>query len=155
MTAIIQSWLNKLQARRPPDFVIGDGERPYLRRWWLIPRNKLFNIYLHEFRRSDDDRALHDHPWPNLSILLLGRYTEHTIRAGGINIRRARKTGSIVLRSPWKAHRVELQPGEICWSLFLTGPRLRDWGFHCPNGWRHWREYTDGPNGEHIGRGCE
>ena len=49
--------------RRPADFVIGGAERPYLRRWWVIPRNRLFNVYLHQFLRSDDDRALHDHPW--------------------------------------------------------------------------------------------
>ena len=26
-------------------------------------RNKIFNIYLHQIIRSDDDRALHDHPY--------------------------------------------------------------------------------------------
>ena len=48
---------------REPDFIIGGHEAPYLRRHWLIPRNRFFNIYVHEFLRSDDDRALHDHPW--------------------------------------------------------------------------------------------
>ena len=46
----------------------------------------MFNLYLHEFSRSDDDRALHDHPWLfNLSVLLSGTYVEHTIDAGGIH----------------------------------------------------------------------
>lgn len=35
--------------------------------------------------RSDDDRALHDHPWVNMSILLEGTYTEHTIAQGGVH----------------------------------------------------------------------
>ena len=35
----------------------------YLSRWHIIPRNRYFNIYLHKFVGSDDDRALHDHPW--------------------------------------------------------------------------------------------
>jgi len=61
---------------RPPDFVIGPSEMPYLRRWWIIPRNRFFNIYLHQFLHSDDDRALHDHMYINLSILLRGRYIE-------------------------------------------------------------------------------
>ena len=60
--------------RRPPDFIIGEPANPYLIRWWVIPRNRWFNIYLHEIRRSDDDRALHDHPWLNCSILLHGGY---------------------------------------------------------------------------------
>ena len=57
---------------RTPDLVIGGWDDPYLLRWWLIPRNRWFNVYLHLFLRSDDDRALHDHPWFNLSFLLEG-----------------------------------------------------------------------------------
>ena len=49
--------------RRAPDFVIGGSDNPYLLRWFLIPRNPVFNVYLHKFMRSDDDRALHTHPW--------------------------------------------------------------------------------------------
>src|SRR5487761_1405559 len=123
--------------RRPPDVIIGGADNPYLRRWWLIPRNRFFNIYLHHFMRSDDDRALHDHPWPNISILLQGEYLEH--RPGGIVIYRS--TGQIILRGPRSAHRIELFrwcPASV-WTLFITGPRVREWGFLCPQGWRHWR----------------
>jgi hypothetical protein len=59
---------------RDPDFVIGRAGRPYLRRWWVIPRNRWFNIYLQEILQDDDDRALHDHPWVNCSIILRGSY---------------------------------------------------------------------------------
>ena len=62
--------------RRPPDFVIGGSDRPYMHPWWLIPRNPWFNVYLHRIMRSDDDRALHDHPWVNCSVLLEGSYVE-------------------------------------------------------------------------------
>ena len=30
----------------------------------------------------------------------------------------------------------------MLWSLFITGPVIREWGFHCPNGWRHWKQFT-------------
>jgi hypothetical protein len=40
-------------------------------------------------------------------------------------------------------------------GAILTGPRIREWGFWCPQGWRHWRAFTSGRNGETIGRGCE
>jgi len=140
--------------QRRPDFIIGGAEAPYLRRWWVIPRNRFFNIYLHQFLRSDDDRALHDHPWFNLSLLLRGRYVEHTIRAGGVARAVERRAGAIKLRSPWTAHRVEIIPGEECWTLFVTGPVVRTWGFHCTRGWRPWREFVDARDTGSVGRGC-
>ena len=69
---------------RDPDFVIGPKDAPYLQRWWLIPRNRWFNVYLHHILHSDDDRALHDHMYFNVSVLLRGRYVEHMIRQGGV-----------------------------------------------------------------------
>ncbi len=138
-----------------PDFVIGKPGSPYLNRWFVIPRNRWFNIYLHEFVRSDDDRALHDHPWWNLSFLISGRYTEHTIPQGGINIRTERFAGDFKFRTAKSAHRIELTHGS-CWTLFVTGPRLRSWGFHCPDaGWRHWKDFTDDRDSGQIGRGCD
>lgn len=155
MKAQIVEWLDDaLHPRRPPDVVIGDGA-VYLNRWHLIPRNPLLNIYLHEFCRSDDDRALHDHPWASVSIILRGYYAEHRILQGGVNTRRRFGPGAVIFRGARYAHRIEIAPGARCWTLFITGPRIRQWGFHCPQGWRHWREFADGPQGERIGRGCE
>lgn len=142
-----------LSQAHPPDVVIGGHEDPYMRRWWVIPRNRVFNVYLHHFLRSDDDRALHDHPWWNLSILLAGRYVEHTISAGGINRRTERQAGQMKLRGAKAAHRIELVDGP-CWTLFITGPTLRSWGFHCPAGWRPWQEFTKPGDAGQIGKGC-
>src|SRR5258708_303359 len=80
---------------RKPDVLIGKQDDTYMERWWVIPRNRFFNIYLHHFLRSDDDRALHDHPWLNASILLQGKYTEHTISAGGANHRKLYEAGDV------------------------------------------------------------
>lgn len=145
--------LISLSERRRPDVVIGGDAAPYLLRWWLIPRNRWFNIYLHHFMRSDDDRALHDHPWWNLSVLLDGRYVEHTISAGGVNVRRERRAGEHKFRTARAAHRIELIDGP-CWTLFITGPRLRDWGFHCRLGWVPWQKFTKAENPGEIGNGC-
>lgn len=145
--------LARIVKDRDPDFVIGGQSDPYLLRWFVIPRNPIFNIYLHEFRRSDDDRALHDHPWVNLSILIEGEYVEHTIAQGGVNHRAHRKAGDWKFRWPRHAHRLELI-GKRCTTLFITGPRLRQWGFHCPDGWVHWKRFTAGARGEIVGRGC-
>jgi hypothetical protein len=149
-------WLIYRMTRRAPDFVIGIQENPYLLRWWVIPRNRFFNVYLHCFMRSDDDRALHDHPWSNVSVLLKGCYIEHTVRAGGINVRTELRAPAIRPRLFGSfAHRVELFDG-FCWTLFITGPRYREWGFHCPErGWIHWKQFTATENAGEIGKGCD
>jgi hypothetical protein len=138
-----------------PDVIIGGHDDPYMLRWHLIPRNPLFNIYLHQFLRSDDDRALHDHPWSNVSILLEGTYTEHRIEQGGIHTRTIREAGDVVVRLSGRvAHRIELHAGR-CVTLFITGPRYRSWGFHCPTaGWVHWRDFTAAHDPGAIGPGC-
>ncbi|MGD9470633.1 MAG: hypothetical protein AB7G24_00885 [Novosphingobium sp.] len=138
--------------RRKPDFVIG---KDYLRRWWVIPRNPLFNIYLHQVRKSDDDRALHDHPWMNITIVLRGGYWEHTIAAGGVHHRQYMGAGRVRFRRARAAHRLEITPGHAAVTLFVTGPRWRQWGFHCPDaGWRHWRDFTQPGDSSQTGRGC-
>ena len=153
---------------RQPDFVIGGAERPYLRRHWLLPRNRFLNVYVHEFLRSDDDRALHDHPWAfNCSWLIDGEYVEHTIAAGGVHVRTRRQAGDWKFRWGPAPHRVELvgnegDPPDVpfvaavpCWTVFITGPIVRTWGFHCPTRWVPWREFVDGRDTGAIGRGCE
>lgn len=154
-------WANGVSGRREPDVVIGGRKRPYLLRWWLIPRNPLFNIYLHVFHRDDDDRALHDHPWPSLSLSIGmrdglqgdGLLEIYRDRAGG-EVVRAVPFGALVWRGARFAHRLAVPaPGTM--TIFITGPRVRSWGFHCPNGWRHWREFTSPSDRGDVGRGCE
>lgn len=142
--------------KRPPDFVIGPTEDPYLRRWWIIPRNRWFNIYLHQMLHDDEDRALHDHPWWNVSIILRGGYLEVTKGVGiGVYRLRSRTGGHVIVRSPRAAHRLMLAGALESWSLFITGPRVREWGFHCPKGWVHWEDFTDPKSKGEVGRGCE
>lgn len=150
----LQDLKSAVSSSRPPDFVVGGWDNPYMRRWWVIPRNNYFNIYLHQFLRSDDDRALHDHPSWNLSILLFGAYTEHTIAAGGVNHAKVYEAGQMKFRFAKTAHRVELHNGP-CWSLFINGAKLRNWGFHCPKGWRPWQQFVDERDNGSVGRGCD
>jgi hypothetical protein len=53
-----------------------------------------------------------------------------------MNVRIAGTSSGICARMPWSAHRIELPVGSPTWTLFLTGPVVRKWGFHCINGWR-------------------
>jgi hypothetical protein len=160
---MIRAAILRWAKNRAPDFVIGGQEAPYLRRHWLLPRNRFFNVYVHEFLRSDDDRALHDHPWLfNASWLIDGQYVEHT-PAGQF----ARRAGDWKFRWGAAAHRVELlveleyEPDWTviarplpCWTVFITGPRVREWGFLCPKGWIPWQQFTDSRDSGAIGKGC-
>jgi hypothetical protein len=134
------------------------------------------NLYLHLFLRDDDDRALHDHPSWACSFILLGAYVEHTIAAGGIHQRRRLAAGSLRFLPTLHTHRIELLPlwWEIddydqaweqhakdpkakapCWTLFLFGPTLREWGFHCPEkGWVPWWKFTAAGKPGEVGPGC-
>ena len=147
-------WLHRRAVRvvkgRPADFVIAPHGAPYLRRWYLIPRNRWLNVYLHHILESDDDRALHDHPWWNCSILLSGGYWEMTFKhpdlamlGGTEKIATLRLSGDVVCRQAADAHRLELTKGS-CWSLFITGPRVRPWGFILDDGtWVHHEAYAE------------
>ena len=130
---------------RKPDFIIGDN---YMHRWWIIPRNKYFNIYLHKIMSNDDDRALHDHPWWSISILLRGKLRE-VLK----NRTRTPRRFIPLIRSAKLAHRLEIVDGPV-WTLFITGPVIREWGFHCPKGWKHWKAYVDQRDNGKIGVGC-
>ena len=144
----------KRRLETEPDFIIG-GVEPYMLRWWIIPRNRFFNIYLHRIVKSDDDRALRDHPWWSLSLNLSGVLIEHTVDQNGKEKVKLIFAGDLVLRPATMCHRLEVRKGAPCQTLFITGPRIREWGFHCPNGWRHWKEFTAPGDKGKIGRGCE
>lgn len=130
--------------QRDPDIVIGAKDdkntQDYLLRWYIIPRNRFFNIYLHRFNRSDDDRSLHDHPWWSLSLILRGGYIEHTLK--GL---KCFHPGAIKFMVGSKNHRVELFKIDgrtvTATTLFITGPKYREWGFYCGGNWKHWTNF--------------
>lgn len=147
--AILARLLIDAVTSRPPDFIIGDQENPYMKRWWIQRDRNRGCVYLHQILRSDDDRALHDHPWHCTSIILQGELIEVLQDRQQIL-----RPGSITSRAADVPHRLVIE-GEPVWSLFITGPKIRSWGFHCPNGWVHWREFTNpDDNGATVGRGC-
>jgi hypothetical protein len=154
----VYRWLHgrvlDVMASRPPDRVIGGLDNPYLMRWHVIPRNPVLNVYLHLFLRSDDDRALHDHPWCSWSLLLDGQILEQLPDRDGMELRRVIRRGRWVFRWPREAHRIEVMPWRHALTLFVTGPRVREWGFHCPQGWRPWHRFVDPQDPGVAGPGC-
>lgn len=173
LNSLIQRLCNRIMDSRAPDVVIGDPDNPYLLRWWVWKRNKWLNLYLHRILRSDDDRALHDHPWVNLSYIVEGEYNEVTPpdTDDGFGFKRTlRKQGTFKARLPQALHRLELVDDVImstvfggatvlsakpCTTLFMTGPRVRVWGFQCPKGWVKWTDFTQKtPEGTFVAKGC-
>jgi len=145
---------------RKPDFVIGNPDDPYMLRWWVIPRNKWFCIYLHKFLKSDDDRALHDHPWWNISLIIKGRDIENM----PVNATDPRGDKKAVLRKAWRpifrraeaSHQIELIPGDPpVWTIFIRGREVREWGFWCPQGWRFWKDFVLPTAKGQVGKGCD
>lgn len=162
--ATLQEWAAALMASRPPDFIIGPEDNPYMRRWFVIPRNPYQNIYLHEILRSDDDRAGHDHPWDNQTVIIEGGYEERGYLPAEpwipLRIRWVRKAGDYVSRRATDTHRLIVPEGGRAVTLFTTGPRIREWGFWCPGDetreprWVVWTDFTSGENSGLVGRGC-
>jgi hypothetical protein len=45
-----------------------------------------------------------------------------------------RTEGDGVVRTATLTHRIEMRPGEKCWTLFITGPTVNKWSFYCADG---------------------
>ncbi len=172
-----RDWLKRLISGHPHQ-VIGDTDDPYMLRWYVIPKNPLLNIYVHKFLRSDEDRALHDHPWWFVSLLLRGGYIEVSeAPAGKLTVltrmapdwtrpwvHRGLGWRALAYRRATYRHRVKLIPlidhrntfvsrrdwRELpCWTLIITGRKSRPWGFWCPGGrFVPWRQWGAAGCGE-------
>ena len=166
----MRDWLiNKIieRAKQTPYFHL-DG---YMERYWLVPyknsqagagcgpvsflRRPLawllqqfgIAIRVHHILRSDDARAFHDHPWWYATCILRGGYREviPTFKSGVYsgNVRRGHGAGRVLFRRAESWHRLELEPGETAWTLFITGSYRNAWGFLVqPNFKMPWRDYA-------------
>ena len=124
---------------------------PLLTRYFLI-QTRWFALYLHHLHVSDEDRALHDHPWSFLTFLLSSGYYEHVVepcltydsyhgewRPDTLHVRRWRRRFSLLWRPAEWQHRLELV--KPTWTLVLRLSRRRQWGFITKNGWQDWIAY--------------
>jgi hypothetical protein len=117
-----------------------------MNRWWLLPYSRWRPaIRIHEILRSDDDRAFHDHPWAYITIILRGGYWEvqPVFNVSGIYTGDKRKwyaPGSILFRRAKSWHRLEIEPGAVATTLFITFKYRQKWGF-MPNPARNKIDY--------------
>lgn len=99
----------------------------YVRRWYF--ETPWGSIRLHHWLHSDDDRAMHDHVWAFTTLILSGGYTDVS-SSGQEYLAR----GQMARRLPSHKHTVVVDP-EGCWSLLITGPKVRGWGFWRKGKW--------------------
>lgn len=161
------AWLERWADRNATErFDIGrESKGTYLTRWVL--RGKRMEgtgtaVYLHRFHRSDDDDALHCHPWPFTSVILWGGYWEHTANHEGKVSRRWYGPGRVLTRKATHRHRVELPAGRDCWTLIFRGVKEKSWSFYCLNRLGYltgkavpWRSFLDTIEAGALGCGSE
>lgn len=123
---------------REPDFeIVG-----YLRRWCLVPRNKVGNYYLHNILGADEP-FYHDHPWPFRSIILSGGYQEATPEGFKLTKRWHLEGQTRVMDATTPHYISEVLPDT--WTLIITGPVQRDWGFYGTRGdWVKHDQFKEG-----------
>ena len=96
----------------------------------------------------------------NCSLVLEGNYIEvlGDNQRFSFSDRVVRHQGDIIFRMPSTLHRIELMRSKVdvvmpVTTMFITGPRMRDWGFACPNGWVDHMTFLN--RKDNYGRGCQ
>lgn len=115
---------------------LGEPECRYITRW-IFDLGPLGSVRLHHWYGDDDQRALHDHPWGFLTLILRGEYADVTEHAGIERVEMMRR-GAVRWRPAEHAHTVRVGP-KGAWSLLWTQPKRRYFGFWINrNGQRRW-----------------
>jgi hypothetical protein len=147
-------------AREPNQRISRNGDE-YLHRWMLgrkmfVPDydngkpdgmssswlpSEVENIYLHKFIRSDRDDP-HSHPWANVTLVLDGWYYEDVFIESDLNRVGTfyRTAGDVVVRTPGAIHAIT-ETSSNCLTLFLTGPKIQEWGFFKEGQFIHFQDY--------------
>lgn len=113
-----------------------DSAEPYLERYYLFLKDRdrfPFNVFVHKFLKSDPDEP-HDHPWPYFTLILRGGYWEWIPQFNEqgkmtCEIGKWRGPGHFRFCSAKSFHRIEVDPGIDTFTLFIPGPKQREWGF--------------------------
>ena len=143
-------WFLNLLERMGRKRIVMDrqSDEPYLERYYLFLKDRdrfPFNVFLHKFLKGDPD-DVHDHPWPYATLILKGGYYEWLPQFDNKGNKVAeicvwRGPGSFRVCRANSYHRIELDPSVTAWTLFMPGPKKRDWGFLVNNKWIQHEQY--------------
>lgn len=112
---------------------LGRSIQPYMERW--VINFGLFSIRLHHWFCSDDHRNKHDHSWNFITIVLKGGYTDITEDG-----KEEMPVGTIRFRPANHIHTTNVWP-DGCWTIVITGPIIRQWGFWVNGKFFHRTKY--------------
>lgn len=113
-------------------------------------------LRLHIFWRGDKENVCHDHPNDFWTFPLIPYVEEFIAREGDVRYRVV-KAFRLHFRRAEFAHRVVGSfegYSEQCWPIAGGRPIVtipwwhkprRAWGFHTPDGWVPWEQFTDEP----------
>jgi hypothetical protein len=150
-------WVVERLPTRPYSHIDGYLERDFIVRpsKWTLG----IGVRIHRFVSSDTDRALHDHPWWWITLVLRGGYMEEVPKHGQWGAmspqwdrvtRRElvreilRPPGCVMFRPRWHRHRIQLLDEQLgATTLFITGPKRYRWGFLTMGGWVDHVNYGD------------
>lgn len=155
----LRGWIGNLQTHPYYD-LWSEKDGLYMKRDWLIAKSDdKPAARIHQINRSDVDRASHNHPWRNVSVVLNGCYYElipadqqedfqnvpEHIRGLCKNTEPMRAikrvAGDVVCREAHDRHKILIDPNEKPTSLFITSPKSQEWGFFTEQGFVHHQQY--------------
>jgi len=151
MISISKLFLSKLESLDRKRIIMDrENNAPYLERYYVFLKDRTwfpFNIFIHKFLKSDPD-DVHDHPWPYATLILKGGYWEwipvfDTVGKKLAEYKVWRGPGHFRFCRAESYHRIELDPCVTAWSLFIPGPKKREWGFLVNNKWIHNESYLE------------
>ena len=106
---------------------------PFLTRLHIV-KAPWFAVCLHWIHKPDAEPHEHDHPVSFLSLILRGWY--HQSWNGG----HFKPSRWLNLVRATDRHRITaVGPGTL--TLCFMGPKVREWGYHTPRGWVHWKAH--------------
>lgn len=133
-------WWRRRTWPRRYDVTGGADAGVFLTRWTIFSAFG-WRLRVHLFRRPDVDSCLHDHPWSFWTLILRGGYIERN-DSGHAYL----GPGTLAFRPAEYRHRIVDLPDGRSWSLVVTSPKRREWGFTTPRGhWIPWRPFVDTP----------
>jgi len=143
--------LNKLDKMGRKRIIMDRQDKePYLERYYVFLKDRKwfpFNVFLHKFLKSDPTDP-HDHPWAYATLIIKGGYWEWIpqFNSAGEKVSEVplwRGPGSFRISKADSFHRIEVEPNIECWTLFMPGPKKREWGFIKKNQWIKHDEYFE------------
>ena len=94
-----------------------DDGQPNFREWGIRVPGQMVGLAVHHLPVADQRETPHGHPWPFVSIILSGGYTE-LVRADDGDTIRTWRAGSFHLFPTWLTHRVIAVEPET-WTLVV------------------------------------